>query len=61
MITLKTLTAINGYLMDAYLDFMSCDGACSQCCHGSECGNFKNAIAASLRALRKLTEKIAEE
>lgn len=61
MITSKTITTINEHLMDAYLDFMSCDGGCNQCCLCSECGNFENALIASLRALRKLTEKIAEE
>lgn len=61
MITPKTLTNINDYLMEAYLDFMSCDGACNQCCCYSECLNFKNAMATSLRALRKLNEKIVEE
>lgn len=61
MITTKILTTINGYLMDAYLDFMSCDGDCNQCFHCSECEELKNAMANSLRALRKITEKIAEE
>lgn len=61
MITTKTLTAINDYLMNACLDLMSCDGDCNNCSHCSECEKFRNAMAASLRALRKLTEKIAEE
>lgn len=62
MITSKNLTTVKGYLMDACIDFIaSCDDACSQCCHRLECENFKNAMTASFRALRKFTVKIAEE